>query len=273
LGGGQLLRLPDNDGDEQLEQWAQPLLLRGWGIQVQAAVGPGQQLVQVQVAALGRGGHGGVAEHVQEGLGGAVDRAHGVVGAAGAGRPGIQSLLVADLHQRLGDVVDVLDIHPAGHIRHGPAGAGSGEQQHREELGAQQLPVVGVLGPMAADVGGVGQHAADPPCVGIGLAVGQGGPAGAGDAGEAEGVVDPDGPQAGPMGAGGPQDVGLDGGRDQIPLPLEDRGNDEAVGFERPRWSEGEHRVALLHGQVEAAEEAVSDAVAAAEDDPTPPWA
>src|SRR4029453_1343553 len=60
-----------------------------------------------------------VAVDVQQRFGGAVDAAHGVVGAAGAGRPGIQGLLVADLHQGLGDVVDVLDVDPAGDVGHG----------------------------------------------------------------------------------------------------------------------------------------------------------
>jgi hypothetical protein len=53
--------------------------------------------------------------------------------------------LVADLHQRLGDVVDVLDVHPAGHSGHGPARAGGREQQDGEELGPEELPVVGVV--------------------------------------------------------------------------------------------------------------------------------
>ena len=110
-----------------------------------------------------------VAVDVQEGLGGAVDRAHGVVGAAGAGRPGVQGLLVADLHQRLGDVVDVLDIHPAGHIGHaarcrrrrtaGPTGA------WRPGVASSWRPR-----PVAADVGGVGEHAADAAGVAVGAA-------------------------------------------------------------------------------------------------------
>ena len=73
------------------------------------------------------------------------------------------------------------------------------------------------------------------------------------------------------MGAGGSQDVGLDGGGDQVALPLENRGDHEAVGLERPWRAEGQHRVALFDGQVEAAQQAVFDAVAAAEDDPSPP--
>ena len=73
------------------------------------------------------------------------------------------------------------------------------------------------------------------------------------------------------MGAGGPQDVGFDGGGDQVALPFQDGRDDEAVGLERPRWAEGQDRVALLDGQVQAAEEAVADAVAAAQDDPPPP--
>ena len=73
------------------------------------------------------------------------------------------------------------------------------------------------------------------------------------------------------MGAGGPQHVGFDGGGDQVALPLQDGRDDQAVGLERPRWAEGQHRVALLHGQVQAAEEPVADAVAAAQDDPPPP--
>jgi hypothetical protein len=118
LGGGQLLGLEDDDRHEEFEERAEPLLLGRRRVQVQGVVGPGQQLVQVQVAALGRGRDHRVAEHVQQGLGGAVDRTEGVLWAAGAGRPGIQGLLVADLHQRLGDIVDVLDVDPAGDIGH-----------------------------------------------------------------------------------------------------------------------------------------------------------
>ena len=124
---------------------------------------------------------------------------------------------------------------------------------------------------MAVDVGGLGQHAADPAGVGVGVAVGQRGPPGPRDAGQAEGVVDPDGPEAGPVGAGGPQDVGFDGGGDQVALPLQDGRDDQPVGLERSGWAEGEDRVALLDGQVQPAEEAVADAVAAAQDDPPPP--
>ena len=43
------------------------------------------------------------------------------------------------------------------------------------------------------------------------------------------------------------------------------------MGLEGAGWSERQDRVALLDGQVEAAEEAVSEAVAAAQDDPPPP--
>jgi hypothetical protein len=43
------------------------------------------------------------------------------------------------------------------------------------------------------------------------------------------------------------------------------------VGLERPGWSEGQDRVALLDREVQPAQEAVSDAVAAAQDDPPPP--
>ena len=73
------------------------------------------------------------------------------------------------------------------------------------------------------------------------------------------------------MGAGGPQDIGFDGGGDQVALPLENRGDHEAVGLERPWRPERQDRVALLDGQIEAAEEAVAEAVAAAQDDPAPP--
>ena len=48
-------------------------------------------------------------------------------------------------------------------------------------------------------------------------------------------------------------------------------GIDEAVGLERSRWSEGQDRVALFDGQIQAAEEAVAEAVAAAQDDPASP--
>jgi hypothetical protein len=100
--------------------------------------------------------------------------------------------------------------------------------------------------------------------------VGKWGPAGAGDAGEAEGVVDPDGPEVGPVGAGGPQDVRLNEGGDKVALPFQDGRDDQPVGLERPRRPKGEHRVALLHGQVQPTQKAVPDAVAAAQDDPTP---
>ena len=75
------------------------------------------------------------------------------------------------------------------------------------------------------------------------------------------------------MGAGGPEDVGSDGGGDQVALPFQDGGDDQAVGLEGAGWAEGQDGVALFDGQVEAAEEAVADSVAAAEDDPSPPWA
>jgi hypothetical protein len=123
--------------------------------------------------------------------------------------PGIQGLLVADLHQRLGHVIHVLDVHPAGHVGHASPRAGGGEQQDRQELGPQELPVVGVLGPMAADVGRISEHAADPSGVAVAGAVGQGGPPGSRHAAQAEGVVDPDGPEAGSVGACGPENVGL----------------------------------------------------------------
>ncbi len=164
-----------------------------------------------------------------------------------------------------------MDVHPPSDVGHAPPRAGGGEQQHRQELGAEQLPVVGVIGLMALDVGGVGEHAADPSGVGVSGAVGERGPSGARDAAQPEGVVDPDGAEVGPVGAGGPQDVGLDGGGDQVALPLEDGRDDQPVGLERSRRSEGQDRVALLDRQVQAAEEAVAAAVAAAEDDPPPP--
>jgi hypothetical protein len=69
------------------------------------------------------------------------------------------------------------------------------------------------------------------------------------------------------MRAGGPQDIGLDRGRDQIPLPFQDGRDDQPVGLEGAWRPEGRHRVALLDGQVQAAEEAV----AAAQDDPPAP--
>jgi hypothetical protein len=73
------------------------------------------------------------------------------------------------------------------------------------------------------------------------------------------------------VGAGGPEHVGFDGGGDQIPLPLQDGRDDQPVGLERPGRPEGQDRVALLDGQVQPAEEAVADSVAAAKDDPSPP--
>jgi hypothetical protein len=176
------------------------------------------------------------------------------------------------LHQRGGDVVDVLDIDPAGHVGHGAPGASRREQEDGQQLGAQELPVVGVLGAVAANVGGVGQHAADPSGVAVGAAVGQRRPPSSWYAAEAEGVVDPDGPEAGAVGAGGPQHVGFDGGGDQVALPLQDGRDHKPVGLERARWAEGQHRVALLDGQVEATEKAVAEAVATAQDDPAPPW-
>jgi hypothetical protein len=75
------------------------------------------------------------------------------------------------------------------------------------------------------------------------------------------------------VGAGGPQHIRLDRRRHKVALPLEDRGDHEAVGLEGAGWAEGQDGVALFDGQVQPAEEAVSDAVAAAEDDPPPPRA
>jgi hypothetical protein len=73
------------------------------------------------------------------------------------------------------------------------------------------------------------------------------------------------------VGAGGPQHIRFDGGGDEVALPFQDGRDDQPVGLEGAGWAEGEDRVALLHGQIEAAQEAVSDAVAAAQDDPAPP--
>jgi hypothetical protein len=146
-------------------------LLTGGGVEVEGVVGAGEEFVDVEVAALGRGRDDRVPVDVEQGLGGAVDRAHGVVGAAGAGRPGIQGLLVADLHQRGGDVIHVLDVHPAGHVGHASPRPGRGKEENRQELGAQELPVVGVVSSMALDVGGISEHAADPSGVAVGVAV------------------------------------------------------------------------------------------------------
>jgi hypothetical protein len=73
------------------------------------------------------------------------------------------------------------------------------------------------------------------------------------------------------VGAGGSQDVGFDGGGDQVALPFQDGRDHQAVGLERSRRAEGEHRVALLDGQVQPAEQAVAEAVAATQNDPSPP--
>jgi hypothetical protein len=40
LGGGQLLGLPDDDGNQELEQRPEALLLAGWGVEVEGVVGP-----------------------------------------------------------------------------------------------------------------------------------------------------------------------------------------------------------------------------------------
>ena len=75
------------------------------------------------------------------------------------------------------------------------------------------------------------------------------------------------------MRAGGPQHIGFDGGGDQVALPLENRGDDQAVGLEGAGWAEGQDRVALFDGQIQATQQPVSNAVAAAQDDPSPAWA
>jgi hypothetical protein len=75
------------------------------------------------------------------------------------------------------------------------------------------------------------------------------------------------------VGAGGAEDVGFDGGGDQVALPFEDGRDDQPVGLERAWWPKGQHRVALLDGQIQAAQESILDAVAAAEDDPPSPGA
>jgi hypothetical protein len=143
--GGQLLRPADDDGDQQLKQRPQAFLLRGRGVQVQRVVRPGEQRVQVEVAALGRLRDGGVAEDVQEGLGGAEHAAAGVVGPGDAGGPGVQGLLVAELAQAGGDLVEVLHVDPAGDLGHGAVRARRGIEDAGQELGAQQLPVGGVV--------------------------------------------------------------------------------------------------------------------------------
>jgi hypothetical protein len=75
LGGGQLLGLPDDDGDQQLEQGPESFLLGRWRVEVEGVVGSREEFVEVEVAAVGRGGHRGIAVDVEEGFGGAVDRA------------------------------------------------------------------------------------------------------------------------------------------------------------------------------------------------------
>jgi len=147
-----------------------------------------------------------------------------------------------------GHLVHVLDVHPAGHIGHRSAGAGGREQQDRQQLGPQELPVVGVVSLVALDVGGLGQHAADASGVGVAGAVGQRRPPRPRDTRQAEGVVDPDGAQVRPVGAGGPEDVGFDGGGDQVALPFQDGRDDQPVGLEGAWWAEGEDRVALFDG-------------------------
>ena len=170
------------------------VLVRMPGRTGRGVVGPGQQLVNVDVAALGALGDDWVAVDVEEGFGGAVDRAHGVVGAAGAGRPRVQGLLVANLHQRLGDVVDVLDIHPAGHVGHASAGAGGGEQQDR---GVWRRGVASSWRPRPDGRRCRQRRPASARFAWRRCRWGSGrvASAGAGDAGQAEGVVDPDGPR------------------------------------------------------------------------------
>src|SRR4029453_10146283 len=148
-----------------------------------------------------------------------------------------------------------------------------GEQQDGQELGPEQLPVIGVIGLVPLDVGGLGQHAADAASVGVGLAIRERGPPRPRHPTQSEGVVDPDGAEVGAVGAGGAEDVGFDGGGDQVALPFQDGRDDEAVGFEGAGWSEGQDRVALFDGQVQPPEEPVAGAGAAAQDDPAPPWA
>src|SRR4030095_14916791 len=82
LGGGHHLL-----GD-RLEQGSEQALLVGGGVQVDRVV-PGQELVEVQVVAVGGGAHPLVAVDVQDLLGGRIQAVHGPVGAVLAGLPGI----------------------------------------------------------------------------------------------------------------------------------------------------------------------------------------
>ncbi len=136
LTGGQLLGVADDDADQQLEQRAEPALLVGGGVQVQG-VGATKERVDVQVAALSTGGDDRVGEHVQQRLGRSVDAPQRIVGPRLARRPGVQGHPVAGGLQRLGDLVLLLDVDPAGDIGHGPVAACRREQQHSEELGAE----------------------------------------------------------------------------------------------------------------------------------------
>jgi hypothetical protein len=82
---------------------------------------------------------------VEQRLGGAVDRAHGVVGPAGAGRPGVQGPVGCRSPSAPWRRRRHPGRPPSGRHRHAAPGAGSGEQQDRQELGLEQLPVVGVV--------------------------------------------------------------------------------------------------------------------------------
>jgi hypothetical protein len=114
-----------------------------------------------------------------------------------------------------------------------------------------------MLGPLLLGGGlldGVGQLHGGLLGTGPGPTGGQRRPPGSGDPGGAQGVDDQDLAEAGPVGQGGPQQVGLDRGGDQWPGPFQDGRDDQGRGLVAAGGPEDQDRVAVLGGQQPAEE-------------------
>src|SRR5918994_1723779 len=178
------------------------------GVQVDGVIA-GQEVLQVQVMAVGGGAYPFVAVDGQDLLGRGVQRVDGPVGAVLAGLPGIRGRRHP---RRFEDVLDLLvltAVEPVQHLGHAEALGGGGEQHGGEELGPHGLPEP-VLGPLFLGWGlldRIRQHDGHLLSTGPGAAGGQGRPAGGRDAGGAQGVDDQDLADPGAVGQGGPQQV------------------------------------------------------------------
>jgi hypothetical protein len=143
---------------DRLEQGAEQPLLVGGRVQVDRVV-PRQEVVQVQVVAVGGGGHALVAVDGQDLLGCGVQRVDGSVGAVLAGLPGVDGGRHASGVQDVLDLLVLAGVQPVQDLGHAEAFGGGGEQHGGEELGAHGLPeaVFGALLLGGGLLDGVGQ--------------------------------------------------------------------------------------------------------------------